>query len=59
MNNYSLAKPDPFFWDEPDFGPKIWVVLGRVGLQSKKTQRIEIYQDCSITVYSTFLDVTK
>jgi hypothetical protein len=32
----SAAKPDPFFQVEPDFGPKIWVELGRVGPQGKK-----------------------
>ena len=32
-----MAKPDPFFWVEPDFGPKIWVESGRVGPQSQKT----------------------
>ena len=33
----SLAKPDPFFWVEPNYGPKIRVELGRVGPQSQKT----------------------
>ena len=27
----SAAKPDPFFWVDPDFGPKIWVKSGRIG----------------------------
>ena len=33
----SAAKPDPFFWVEPNFGPKIRIELGRVGPQGKKT----------------------
>ena len=28
---FSAAKPDPSFWVEPDFGPKIRVESGRVG----------------------------
>jgi hypothetical protein len=30
------AKPDQFFRVEPNFGPKIWVESGRVGLQGQK-----------------------
>ena len=37
MNNCSAVEPDPFFWDEPDFGPEIWIESGQVGPQSKKT----------------------
>jgi hypothetical protein len=33
----SAAKPDPFFWVEPDFGPKIRVESGRVGPQGQNT----------------------
>ena len=33
----SAAKPDPFFWVEPDFGPKIRVESGQVGPQGQKT----------------------
>ena len=33
----SATKPDPFFWVEPNFGPKIRVELGRVGPQEQKT----------------------
>ena len=33
----SAAKPNPFFWVEPDFGPEIRVESGRVGPQGKKT----------------------
>jgi hypothetical protein len=33
----SAAKPDPFFWVEPNFGPKIRVELGRVSPQGQKT----------------------
>ena len=32
----SVAKPDPFFGVEPDFRPKIWNKLGRIGPQGKK-----------------------
>ena len=32
----SAAKPDPFFWVEPDFGPKIQVELVWVGPQGRK-----------------------
>ena len=27
------AKPDQFFWLEPNFGPKLWIESGRVGPQ--------------------------
>ena len=33
----SAANPDPFFWVEPNFGPKIRVESGRVGPQGQKT----------------------
>jgi hypothetical protein len=33
----SAAKPDPFFWVEPNFGPKIRVEPGWVGPQGQKT----------------------
>ena len=36
----SVAKPDPFFRVEPNFGPKIWVELGQVGPQGRKTSPI-------------------
>ena len=32
----SVAKPNPFFQVEPDFGLKIQVESGRVGLQGQK-----------------------
>ena len=33
----SAAKPDPLFWVEPNFGPKIRIESGRVGPQGQKT----------------------
>ena len=33
----SAMKPNPFFWVEPNFGPKIWIESGQVGPQIKKT----------------------
>jgi hypothetical protein len=38
----SAAKPDPFFWVETNFGPKIWVKSGRIGPQGHKMGPIRL-----------------
>ena len=37
----SAAKPDPFFWVEPDFGPKIQVESGRVGPEVQTLKSVQ------------------
>ena len=36
----SGAKPDPFFWVQPDFRLNFWIQTGRVGPQDPKTSPI-------------------
>jgi hypothetical protein len=38
----SEAKPDPFFWFEPDLGPKIWVESGWPSLSKNGSNWVEL-----------------